>query len=190
MQPSSRYYGGIGLALVLAVILALPLWLANANHPLAARTAVDVCAMLEDTLLVALPEPPAKVERRVPGFADAGSAASCYAELPGPSGTAPGARHAWVAVTTQRMLSTDGRAAHTDRFVETWLAEAQADGTSVEQLAGPWRHAALLRGPRNERRIDLLAHDAGVVLWFSGQGIGRDSLVAFATAATRRLRVK
>jgi len=186
MRNSAYYFGGIGLIFVLAAFLVIPLWTRNANHPLSGRTAIDVCGLLEDAMLMKLPEPPVKRQSQFPG--QVGTApAVCFAELPAADG-AP--RFVQVAVTTQRMLSAEGRAAKTDRFVETWLAEAEVDGAELEPVAGPWRRAALVRERRGQRKLDLLADDAGVVLWISSRGLDRQSVLSLAEAAARRLRTE
>jgi hypothetical protein len=185
----TRYhYGGIGLAIVLTIILGLPVWFRNASHPLAGSVAVDVCRLLDDAVLAPLPARPERVGAQIPGFADAN--ASCYVELPPGAGGERDVRDVWVGLITLRMLSPEGRPGRTDRFVDTWLAEVKVSGSNVEPVAGPWRRGALIRGPGDAGRTELLVDDAGLVLRVGGRGLPSDTLVAFGAAVARRLRAR
>lgn len=180
-------YGGIGIAIVWLAFLVVPIWLRGVDHPLQARDRVDVCAYLTAEVLASLPPSPLAPAPGVPGEEDTGKPA-CRVEWP--AGDDGAARGVWVMVTTERMLTADRRPVRTDRFVETWLAEARASGTEVTPVKGPWRRGALLREPRRPDRLGLLADDAGVVVWINGQGIDEPAFVAFAEALGPRLRAK
>ena len=183
------FYSGIGLTIVLLLFLMLPLWLRNVDHPLTARAAIDVCAYLSDAARDTLPEPPVNVAPGFPGGRDTGEPV-CHAELPTSSTSDAAVPNVWVVVTTERMLSAEGRPQRTDRFVDRWLAEARVSGTEVTPLKGPWRRGAVLRDSARPGKLGLLADDAGVVVWVNGQGVEYPAFVAFAEAVTRGLRAK
>jgi hypothetical protein len=179
--------GGIGLAIVLLAFLWLPLWLRNVDHPLSASAAVDVCSYLTDGVLVTLPRLPETVARGMPGDPDT-SKPACRLLLPAAQRTAP-APNLWVAVTTERMLNGGGgRPQRTDRFVDTWLKESEASGSTVTPVKGPWRRAAVIRDGLHVGKLGVLADDAGVVVWVNSEGVDEPVLVAFSEAITRSLR--
>jgi hypothetical protein len=181
--------GGIGLAIVWLVFLTVPLWLRNVDHPLAANAAVDVCAYLGDTVLVTLPRRPESIVRGAPGDPDTGKPA-CQVVLPPASGRATETPNIVVMVSTERMLTADRRPVRTDRFVDTWLKESGASGSEVTPVKGPWRRAAVIQEPMRPGKLGLLADDAGVALWVTGQDIDAAAFVAFCEAVTRALRGK
>jgi len=132
------FYSGIGLAIVLLIFMVVPKWLRNVDHPLTALNTVDVCAYLTDAARATLPEP-IKVERGFPGEKDTGQPV-CHAVL-GSSPRDPSAPNVVVGVTTERMLTFEGRRQPVDRYVDTWLRESTASGSEVTPLKGPWRRA-------------------------------------------------
>jgi hypothetical protein len=184
-------YGGIGIAIVWLVFLAVPLmWLRDVDHPLMAQAAVDVCSYMSDPVLAKLPKLPDAVKRGVPGEKDTGKPA-CSLEWPEPKdGT--GTPSLWAMVTTERMLNAGGggRPARTDKFTDTWLRESAASGYEVTEIKGPWRRAALMRMKLKPEEVSLLADDAGLVVWINGRGIDDAPFVAFSEAFTKGLRDK
>jgi hypothetical protein len=188
MGFSRLYYGGFGLLVVALGLLLLPKWMSSGDHPLVGLTDVDVCAKLGDLMRTGLPETPVQVETGIRGQKQPGMDV-CYAELPGAGGAAAHERYVWVSVTTQRQLSKGaGRAVGTDRYVDTWLSEVKASGSTVTPVKGAWRRAALIHPPGSGQGAEVLVDDAGVMLLVKGAGVADGTLVAFADAAARRLR--
>jgi hypothetical protein len=188
MGFSRLYYGGFGLLVVALGLLLLPRWMSSGDHPLVGLTDVDVCAKLGDLMRTGLPETPVQVETGIRGQKQSGMDI-CYAELPGADGAAAHERYVWVSVTTQRQLSKGaGRGVATDRYVDTWLSEVKASGSTVTPVKGAWRRGALIHPPGSGRGAEVLVDDAGVMLLVKGVGVADNALVALADAAARRLR--
>jgi len=186
-------YGGIGIAIVWAMFLAVPLWLRNVNHPLmTANDAVDLCAYMSGAVLATLPRAPEKIAAGIPNEPSAQIKPVCSAELPAQSRDDKRGPYIWFAVTSERMLNVGGggRPARTDKFVDTWLKESAVSGSDVTPLKGPWRRGAVIRERHHPNKLSLLADDAGVVLWINSQDIEEAAFVAFSEAIAKALRAK
>jgi len=181
------FYSGIGLAVVLLMFMVVPKWLRNVDHPLTALNTVDVCAYLSEAARATLPQPPVKVERGFPGEKDTGQPV-CHAMLSASSSR--DAPNVVVGVTTERMLTFEGRRQPVDRYVDTWLRESTASGNEVTPLKGPWRRAAVIREKARPANLSLLADDAGVAVLVTAQSVEYPAFVAFAEAVTKGLRAK
>ena len=175
------FYSGIGLSIVLLIFMVVPKWLRNVDHPLTALNKVDVCPYLSDAARATLPEP-IKVDRGFPGEKDTGQPV-CHAVL-GSSPRDPSAPNVVVGVTTERMLTFEGRRQPVDRYVDTWLRESTASGGEVTPLRV---HGA---GPRHSREADRKTFPAGGRRRRRLNGTRRQYpvFVAFAEAVTRVAR--
>ena len=181
------FYSGIGLAIVLLIFMVVPKWLRNVDHPLTALNTVDVCAYLSEAARATLPEP-IKVERGFPGEKDTGQPV-CHAVL-GSSPRDASPPNVVVGVTTERMLTFEGRRQPVDRYVDTWLRESTASGSEVTPLKGPWRRAAVIREKARPANLSLLADDGGVAVLVTAQNVEYPVFVAFAETVTKGLRAK
>lgn len=181
---------GLGMLAILLVLLGIPLWQGWRGHPLAASEHIDVCALVRAAPLRELLEAPGDMVAGMPGAA-AGETAdpTCHVELARDAEAADGARFVTTVLMTERGLARGGRRQGSQAFVETWLAEARASGSRVEDVPGPWRGAALVRPASPDMPgLQLLADDAGVILWFRSAGVEPKLLTAFAGATARAAR--
>ncbi len=176
---------GVGIVVVGVLLLYFGLqFVRGGGHPLAATMGFDLCARLGPQPAPELPDVTATPQARIPDMS-AGRASTCYWPIAGQ----PAPREVWLVLSTHQSLRADGNHRGTAKFVEVFLEESRASGAEVAPATGPWRSAATLRS-RGGRDFQLLAEDDGVVLWFSGRGLERDTLITFAAAVARRLRAK
>jgi hypothetical protein len=109
-----------------------------------------------------LPEP-IKVDRGFPGEKDTGQPV-CHAVL-GSSPRDPSAPNVVVGVTTERMLTFEGRRQAVDRYVDTWLRESTASGSEVTPLKGPWRRAGVIREKARPAKLSCWRTTAALPCW-------------------------
>lgn len=179
---------GIGLAAVLLILLGMPLWQGWRAHPLASAVDVDVCALLRDGAMRELLEAPTNITSGMPGVAPSPQTdPACHLELAGDDALAT--RFVTVTLITEAGLARHGGRQRSERFVETWLAEAAASGTSVRELSGSWRRGAWMDASgRSPAVAQLLLDDDGVVWWIRSAGVAQARLAAFASAAANSAR--
>jgi hypothetical protein len=179
---------GIGLAAVLLILLGMPLWQGWRAHPLASALDADVCALLQAGATRELLEAPARIEAGMPGMASSPqSDPACHIELAGDDANA--SRSVTAVLITEAGMARRGDRQRSERFVETWLAEAKAGGSSIREASGPWRHGAWIDGPaRTPALAQLLLDDAGVIWWFQAEGVEQARMAAFAATAARAAR--
>lgn len=179
---------GVGLAALLLILLGMPLWQGWRAHPLASAVAVDVCALLQGGATRELLEAPIKLSSSMPGDAPSPqSDPACHLDLA--ADDAHATRFVTASLITEAGLARQGGRQRSERFVETWLAEAAASGASVRELSGPWRRGAWMDAPgRSPAVAQLLLDDDGVVWWFRAGGVEPGRLAAFASAAANSAR--
>jgi len=159
--------GGLFLLVLLAALLAFPLWQArDVDHPLASREHFDVCGLL--------PAPPAGLAslQRRPG------ADRCDIV------DGAGATVLSVGLTSQR-----GNGPGSPRLREvyaTWLKEVRASGAvELREEPGPWRSATSYRmGTHHE----LLVEDGGLMIVLVSDRLEAPALVSYAGTLAAVLR--
>jgi hypothetical protein len=180
---------GLGMLAILLLLLGLPLWQGWRAHPLAAAELVDVCDLARPDAVRELLETPDTMTSRMPGAAPEVVEPTCQIDLAADAERPEPARFVAAALITERGLVRRGARQGSQVFVETWLAEARASGSRVRDVAGPWRTAATVQPAREDvTGLQLLADDAGVILWFRAEGVEAARLVAFAGATARAAR--
>ena len=114
---------------------------------------------------------------------------SCIAAFTEPNDSAGSPPHVSVFVVTQaRLHRQGGTRAYTRRYVESFVAESQASGWTVEAVQGAWRDGRLMSRPGVPAQLQLLLEDEGVAISISADGVERGALLRFASAVASRLR--
>ncbi|HUF19953.1 MAG TPA: hypothetical protein VMP00_04290, partial [Burkholderiales bacterium] len=188
-KKSRATLAGVGLVIfaVLAIV-TLQSDQRGGQHPLALEAESDLCSLLGEGVWVELGYPAGNPVARVPAT-DNGDATVCALELdPVPPGdrfarVARGddagetRRIATVRLVTNASLQASNPETSTDRYVEAFGRELEADGWSGEETQGPWTWGAMYTAP--EDRAAMLIEDHGIVLWTTATGVTPDNLVQF-----------
>ena len=163
--------GGLLLLLVVAFLLAVPLWqLRDVNHPLASLQELDACALL--------PPPPPELGLLRPTRPNPHNTGCSYVD----SKQQPQLE---VLISTTRQLSQGG-AADTERMFETWMKEVRVSHGNGVDLPGQWRHGGAWRDlvPRHY----LLFEDGGVMVFLSSPTLDAAQLQRHAEKVQSALR--
>ena len=189
MTRARRQHGrlvGVGLlAALVLLLLIVPRLLRGGGHPLAQTASFDLCTRLGADPWRTITDIP--VTPRTTGSGP-DTDPSCVADQSERSGSAA-PRQATVFVVTQaRLHRQGGAAANTRRYVETFVAEAQASGWTVETVQGAWRDGRFMSRSSLPAQVQFIAEDGGVAILILADGVERDVLLRFASSVASQLR--
>lgn len=189
---------GIGvLAFAVFAIVSLFALTDGGEHPLALESDVDLCGLLGEEVWVLLGYPAADPVVREPAGEQASELVCAFELDPVPAGDrwariARGddahevRRIATVRLNTTATLRAQNPSADSRDYAETFDREMVASGWSSTEVEGPWSWGAVYTMGNEETAA--LAEDDGVVLHVTASEVDPDSLVAFAQAASERIR--